>query len=94
MRSFLRRFGGLCWINNESDCIMTNTQQTERSEAKMLDIRDIQTGNEYFVITSDERGGRCVMNNMFIAAWETRKEAKEYAATLGAGFHVVKTVKP
>ena len=61
---------------------------------EMLDIRDIQTGNEYFVITSDERGGRCVMNDMFIAAWETRKEAKEYAATLGAGFHVVKTVKP
>ena len=59
------------------------------------DIRDFESGQTYFVITSDERGGRCVMNGMFIAAWPTRAEAKEYAATtLESGYHVVRTVKP
>jgi len=58
------------------------------------DIRDFEPGQTYFVITSDERGGRCVMNGMFIAAWPTKTEAKEYAATLGSGYHVVRTVKP
>lgn len=58
-----------------------------------LDIRDIEQGQQYFVITSDERGGRCVMNGMFIAAWTTRDDAKRYASTLGDGFHVVKQVK-
>ncbi len=59
-----------------------------------LDIRDFDSGDTYFVITSDERGGRCVFDGMFIAAWPTRAEAKEYAATLGSGYHVVRTVKP
>ena len=59
-----------------------------------LDIRDIQQGQVYFVITSDERGGRCVLNGMFIAAWKTREAAKAHVASLGSGYHVVKTVKP
>jgi hypothetical protein len=59
-----------------------------------LDIRDFDSGDTYFVITSDVRGGRCIMNVMFIAAWPTRAEAKEYADTLGSGYRVVQTVKP
>lgn len=58
-----------------------------------LDLRDFEAGQEYFVITSDERGGRCLMEGMFIAAWPTKNEAKEYASTLGVGHHVIKQVK-
>jgi hypothetical protein len=65
---------------------LTMTQDT-------LDIRDIEAGEIYYVITSDERGGRCVMNGMFIAAWRDKAEAKAEANSLGAGYHVIKQVK-
>ena len=68
--------------------------ESGQSPEDQLDIRDFQSGQEYFVITSDERGGRCVMHGMFIAAWETRKAANKVADQLGHRFHVVKTVKP
>jgi len=58
-----------------------------------LDIRDIERGETYFVITSDDKGGRCILNGMFIAVWKDKKSAKEQAAELGAGYHVVKQIK-
>lgn len=61
------------------------------SETK--DVRDIQSGETYFVITSEERGGRCVMNGMFIAAWYSKDDAKAEAESLGAGYRVVKQIK-
>lgn len=44
-----------------------------------LDIRDIKVGDTYYVVTSKERGGRCIMNGMFIAAWRTKAEARAFA---------------
>jgi hypothetical protein len=43
------------------------------------DIRDVNIGETYFVIADKARGGRCVMNGMFIAIWRTKAEAKTSA---------------
>ena len=58
-----------------------------------LDIRDFESGQTYWVITSDAKGGRCIFNGMFIAAWSTKDSARAFALTLGEGHHVVKQVK-
>ena len=58
----------------------------------MLTFATSRLATIYFVITSDDAEA-VRMNDMFIAHGRPAKN-KEYAATLGAGFHVVKTVKP
>lgn len=59
----------------------------------MLDIRDFDSGDVYYAITSMCRGGRCVMNGMFIAAWRT-KHAAVTAAAGDPDFTIVKCRKP
>lgn len=58
-----------------------------------LDIRDIQPGQTYYVLASAQNGGRCVLNGMFIAAWES-KEAAKVAANGNNDLTVVKSRKP
>ena len=58
-----------------------------------LDIRDIDAGETYYAIADATRGGRCVMNGMFIAAWRSKKDAKEFAQG-NADYTVVKCLKP
>jgi len=58
-----------------------------------LDIRDFEPGATYFAIADASRGGRCVMNGMFIAAWTTKGEAKAAAGT-NPNYTVVKCHKP
>lgn len=63
------------------------------------DIRDIEMGSKYWTITDPDRGGRCVMAGMFIAAWRTKEAAKKAAVamvaegTLKKGYAVVPTIK-
>lgn len=57
------------------------------------DIRDIEAGETYYVVADSERGGRCVMNGMFIAAWRERKVAHEFAKSRPAIYTVVKSLK-
>lgn len=58
-----------------------------------LDIRDFEPGETYFAIADASRGGRCVMNGMFIAAWKTKGEAKGVAGD-NPDYTVVKCRKP
>lgn len=58
-----------------------------------LDIRDINAGETYYAIADANRGGRCVMNGMFIAAWREKKDAKAVAAG-NPDLTVVKCLKP
>lgn len=58
-----------------------------------LDVRDIAPGEEYFVLTQVSRGGRCVFNGMFIAAWTTKKAATAAAAG-NPDLTVVRCLKP
>jgi hypothetical protein len=66
---------------------MTDTINTD------LDIRDINPGDTYYAIADATRGGRCVMNGMFIAAWTDKKSAK-VAANGNSDLTVVKCRKP
>lgn len=65
----------------------TNTNTVE------LDIRDIECGEAYWAVKNTATG-RIVLCGMFHAAWRDRKEAKRYAERMGAGFIVVKQMKP
>jgi len=58
-----------------------------------LDIRDIETGETYFVVADSRNGGRCVMNGMFIAAWKDKGLAKSYASSDKINLVVVKQVR-
>lgn len=58
-----------------------------------LDIRDIVAGETYFTIASAEKGGRCILNGMFIAAWTDKKSAQAFAAG-NPDYTVVKCLKP
>ena len=61
-----------------------------------LDIRDVEMGTTYYVVTDPNRGGRCVMHPwspMFIAAWLRHEEAKAVARKLGKGFGVAAQLK-
>lgn len=58
-----------------------------------LDIRDIAAGAPYFTIVSADKGGRCILNGMFIAAWESKAEAKAFAAG-NPDYTIVKCRKP
>lgn len=58
-----------------------------------FDIRDIEPGATYYTIASAEKGGRCILNGMFIAAWEDKEEAKSFAAS-NPDYAVVKCRKP
>jgi hypothetical protein len=68
--------------------LMMNINTTEQ-----LDVRDITPGAEYFTLAQASRGGRCVMNGMFIAAWTTKKAAKAAAAG-DPDMTVVRCLKP
>lgn len=68
---------------------MTSTNSTSFD----LDIRDFEPGETYFAIADTSRGGRCVMNGMFIAAWKSKGEAKA-AAGDSPNYTVVKCRKP
>lgn len=63
-----------------------------------LDIRDFEPGATYFAVADASRGGRCVMNGMFIAAWATKGEAKAALQRCGQAsnpnYTVVKCRKP
>jgi hypothetical protein len=64
--------------------------------ADACDIRDINFGEAYFVVTSRERGGRMVMHPsapMFPACWRDQKAAKAARVALGAGHTVIKQRK-
>jgi hypothetical protein len=58
-----------------------------------IDIRDINSGETYYAVTSDASGGRCVNHGMFRAAWREKAKAKE-AINDEAGLRVVKCQKP
>ena len=58
-----------------------------------LDIRDINPGETYYAIASSEKGGRCILNGMFIAAWTDKAEAKAVASG-NSDYTVVKCRKP
>jgi hypothetical protein len=57
------------------------------------DIRDIDPGEVYFAVASKDRGGRCVLNGMFIAVWRDKNAAKQFAAG-NPDLTVVKCRKP
>jgi hypothetical protein len=56
-----------------------------------IDQRDIPDGDTYYVITKPN--GRCVLLDMFSAAWTTKDAAKAAAEKLGGGFSVVRQIK-
>lgn len=58
------------------------------------DIRDVESGETYYVVTADAKGGRCVMNGLFIAVWRDKDGARQAAIDLGEGHHAVKQRKP
>jgi hypothetical protein len=58
-----------------------------------LDIRDIDSGETYYAIADATRGGRCLLNGMFPAAWRVKADAKA-AAGSNPDFTVVKCLKP
>lgn len=62
-------------------------------EGAALDIRDFERGETYFALADKGRGGRCVMNGMFIAAWRTKDEAK-VARDGQTNITVVRCLKP
>lgn len=66
---------------------------TQTRTIETLDIRDINPGETYYAIADASRGGRCVMNGMFIAAWRNKADAK-VAAQGNNDFTVVKCRKP
>ncbi len=63
------------------------------STNESLDIRDIEPGETYYVITSLSDGGRCINNGLFRAAWRDKKQAVAIAKREGDNYRVVKCHK-
>jgi hypothetical protein len=58
-----------------------------------IDVRDINPGEVYYAIASKDKGGRCVNNGCFTAAWRSKADAKT-AANGNPDYTVVKCLKP